>query len=58
MDAVRAWLDMVDTVDVHCVDALDREIHELLSTTTELENLWKDLAMQTKTDYVKRALRT
>jgi hypothetical protein len=54
---MEAWL--LDTPAVWAVEpleALDNEIRELMSTTSDLETLWRLLALDTKTPYVQRAL--
>jgi len=57
MDSLVAWLaDTHITISVEPLHALDLEIRELSTKTAELEALWKELSLQSKTPYVKRAL--
>ena len=59
MDFLTAWLaDTHITLVVEPLHALDVEIRELSSTTADLEALWKELSLQSKTPYVQKALRS
>lgn len=56
-EQMDAWL-LVTPAEcaVEPLEALDNEIRELVSITSELESLWRLLALETKTPYVQRAL--
>ena len=56
-EQMDAWLLVTPTeCAVEPLEALDNEIRELMSITSELESLWRLLALETKTPYVQRAL--
>lgn len=56
MEALRAWLMDTPHVNVEPADALDKVLRSANTTTSELESLWKELALRTKTPYVQKAL--
>lgn len=57
MESIHAWLLEADAdMFIEPLHGLDVVLRQLMSATTDLEGLWKELALRTKTPYVRRAL--